>query len=105
MPRASCSSGLGTFFIPEGSTMNRIIITGASDGIGRALAIAFARRKFRVGLIARRRELLEQTCRECAEAGSPQAELAVADVTDHSALRRAITELESEIGGIDVFVA
>jgi short-subunit dehydrogenase len=85
--------------------MKQVIITGASDGIGKALALAFARRKFRVGLIARRRELLEQVCRECRDAGSPQAELAVADVTDHAALRGAITDLERAIGGMGIFIA
>jgi NADP-dependent 3-hydroxy acid dehydrogenase YdfG len=46
-----------------------VVITGASSGIGRAAALAFARRGARVALAARRAELLEEVAAECREAG------------------------------------
>ena len=44
-----------------------VVITGASSGIGRAAALAFARRGARVALAARRAELLEEVARQCRD--------------------------------------
>ncbi len=48
-----------------------VIITGASDGIGKAMALEFSRRGWAIGLLARRTELLEQVRKECLDAGAP----------------------------------
>ena len=63
-----------------------VIVTGASSGIGRALAVRLGADGYRVGLIARRRELLEAVAGEIAAAGGT-AVAAVADVGDRAALR------------------
>jgi short-subunit dehydrogenase len=77
------------------------IVTGASRGIGRAVAEAAAARGARVGLIARS----EDDLRTVAAALGPPAAYAVADVADPGALAGALARLEGELGPTDVLVA
>ncbi len=81
-----------------------VIVTGASSGIGRALVFQLAAAGYRVGLIARRRELIDQAAAEINDAGG-SAVAAAADVGDRSSLRAAIVEIESRLGPADVMVA
>jgi NADP-dependent 3-hydroxy acid dehydrogenase YdfG len=80
------------------------IITGASSGIGRATALALAARGHRVGLIARRRELLESLSDEIHARGG-DAHAVPADVTDRAALHAAIGQISDCLGPVDVLVA
>jgi short-subunit dehydrogenase len=80
------------------------VITGASGGIGRALAVALAGAGCRVGLIARRRSELDQAAHEIRAAGGT-AEAAVADVGDRGQLRRAVDDLAGALGPVDLMVA
>jgi short-subunit dehydrogenase len=82
----------------EGATT---IITGASRGIGRAVALAAANEGATVGLLARDEEDLRKVL---AEAGGRGA-YAVADVADPDQLTGAITRLEAELGPTDILVA
>jgi short-subunit dehydrogenase len=77
-----------------------VIITGASSGIGRALALRLGSEGYRVGLIARRRAELEAVASQIA-----MAVPAVADVGDRDALRAAIAEVEDRLGPAQVMVA
>jgi NAD(P)-dependent dehydrogenase (short-subunit alcohol dehydrogenase family) len=79
-----------------------VAVTGASSGVGRATARAFAREGATVGLIARGQEALEATAREVSSLGGNPVVLAC-DVADHQAVEAAAGELE-EHGGIDVWV-
>jgi short-subunit dehydrogenase len=81
-----------------------VIVTGASSGIGRALAARLGLLGYRVGLIARRREALIEAATAIAAAGG-QAVAAVADVSDRSELRSAVAEIERSLGPTDVMVA
>ncbi len=81
-----------------------VIITGASSGIGRALALHLGTGGFRMGLIARRAEQLESAVAAITSAGGV-ANAAVADVSDRVALRAAVALLESRLGPADVLVA
>jgi short-subunit dehydrogenase len=80
------------------------IVTGASSGIGRALALRLGAEGYRVGLIARRREALEEAASTIVQAGG-SAVAGVADVGDRAALRAAIAELELQLGPTEVMVA
>jgi len=80
-----------------------IAITGASAGIGRAAARAFAARGCKVGLIARGIERLESACREVDAAGGSGL-VAPADVSDAEAVDRAAELIERNLGPIDVWV-
>jgi short-subunit dehydrogenase len=78
-----------------------VVITGASRGIGRALAVAAAGRGARLGLLARSRDDLEALRDELG--GGP--EVATADVADGAAVRAALADLEARLGRIDVLIA
>ena len=83
-----------------------IVITGGSDGIGKALAWEMARRGYNIGLTARRGELLEALKQEIGEA-HPAIKVAikVLDVTDYDAVEPAIRELQESLGRIDILMA
>jgi short-subunit dehydrogenase len=80
------------------------IITGASSGIGWSLAHELVRHGTRVGLVARRREKLEQLGEEIRRQGG-RAALAAADVGNQAETTEAIQELTRELGPIDLLVA
>lgn len=84
--------------------MQKVLITGASSGIGLALAHELARRGNALWLAARRTELLEQEAAAIRAAGG-EAHVVALDVADHPATERAVVELDEAIGGIDVLVA
>lgn len=79
-----------------------VAVTGASSGVGRATAQAFARRGATVGLIARGSQALAATANEVESLGG-QAVVLECDVADHQALEAAASELDRH-GEIDVWV-
>lgn len=81
-----------------------VLITGASSGIGRALAVSFARRGASVALLARRVEALQEVA-SAVEAAGARAFPVVADVRKSEAVQAAVELVEREWGRIDVVVA
>jgi short-subunit dehydrogenase len=77
----------------------RSIVTGASSGIGRALAVELARRKGRIALVGRRADVLEQVRDECMAAGASQAEIRPFDLADTVAIGGLVADIESRLGG------
>lgn len=89
---------------PKGDFKNKVVVvTGASAGVGRASALAFAKAGARVALIARGKDGLESAQREIALAGG-DALVIVADVADATAVDSAADTVEKELGPIDVWV-
>lgn len=81
-----------------------VIVTGASSGIGRALAEAAAAHGARVGLIGRDARRLDDAAAACRASGPAAAR--TADVCDRPALTAAIAQLETELGGpCDILIA
>jgi short-subunit dehydrogenase len=80
----------------------RIVITGASSGIGAATAIAFARKGARLVLGARGQAGLEDIARRCREAGG-EAQVRTVDVTDAGAVAAFAGEARDRLGGIDLW--
>ncbi|KZZ41195.1 hypothetical protein A3755_23815, partial [Oleiphilus sp. HI0085] len=87
--------------------MNKtIVITGASDGIGKALAWEMAKRGYDLGLSARRETLLQSLKAEIHKA-YPEARIEIAplDVTDTSQVDEVIKGFQSSLGRLDMIVA
>jgi len=80
-----------------------VLITGASEGIGRALALALAPERARLALVARNAARLEEAARECAAAGAEVLTLA-ADVSRQEDCTRAVTQTLERFGALDVLV-
>lgn len=83
-------------------TLN-VIITGASAGLGRAIANEFVKSGARVGLISRDLPALEAMAEEIKQFGGTAVTYA-ADVSDDQAMEAAMTSFEERLGPIDVWV-
>jgi short-subunit dehydrogenase len=89
-----------TFQLPGSA----ILVTGASTGIGAATARALGAAGARVGLVARRKELLDEVAQQTRDAGAPDVEVWAADLTDLPLAERVALEAWDRFGGIDGLV-
>lgn len=80
-----------------------VVITGASAGVGRATAQAFARRGCKLGLLARGRDRLDAAAREVERLGG-RALPVPTDVADAAQVEAAAAIIERELGPIDVWI-
>lgn len=80
------------------------MITGASSGIGRGLALEIARRGAKLGLVARRADALQALVGEIEALGSKALALP-ADVQDGTSMAAAVERLTAELGPVDVLIA
>lgn len=87
-------------------TASTVVITGASSGIGRELALEMARRGHALGLTARRLPLLEQLRDELRvrHGGQLRIELAALDVCETASVAPVLHELFARLGGVDCIV-
>jgi short-subunit dehydrogenase len=81
----------------------KVILTGASEGIGRALALALASRGARLSLAARDRERLETLAQECRARGA-EARVLPTDVTNAQDCEWLVNETVTAFGGIDIVI-
>lgn len=81
------------------------LITGASSGIGKAMAFELARRGINLCLMARRKELLESVCKEIEEQYPVKVMAAVGDVTQREDLDLAVKTINKEFGRLDYVFA
>ncbi|MGZ4217803.1 MAG: SDR family oxidoreductase [Solirubrobacteraceae bacterium] len=89
--------------MPTTPTPQVVVITGASGGIGRAIAHAFAQRGARVGLLARGQAGLDAAADEVRALGG-EALAVLTDVADASQVEAAAAAVEQHFGPIDVWV-
>lgn len=80
-----------------------VVVTGGSSGIGRGIALAFARAGALVTVTGRKEEHLAETEREFAAERLP-VELASVDVTDRDAMQRLAGEIDERRGGVDILI-
>ena len=89
-----------------------VLITGASSGIGRGLALELTRRDAKLGLVARRKELLDEIITEIGAnqkangGGGPANVLAISgNVQEADSIRMGAEQLHAQFGKIDVLIA
>jgi NAD(P)-dependent dehydrogenase (short-subunit alcohol dehydrogenase family) len=87
-------------FDPNGK---RVLVTGASSGIGAALAEGFAAAGATVGICARREDRLDEVLERC-RAHAPGSRRFVVDLADPAAVDRLAADAVTELGGVDVLV-
>lgn len=81
-----------------------VMITGASSGIGKGLAHELAARGAKLGLLARRENLLDEIVNAVRLRGG-KAFAVAADVRDADALRAAVDRVRAELGPVDILIA
>ena len=81
-----------------------VFLTGASSGIGEALALELAKQGAILGLLARRESLLRDLVAKCERKGTAARAFAC-DITDEYCVRDAAESLRHEFGKIDVLIA
>jgi len=79
------------------------LVTGASSGIGKAIALDLAKRGTTVIVAARRKELLEEVAEECRRT-APESSAAVVDVSDREAVESVCRDALERHGRVDVLV-
>jgi len=79
------------------------LVTGATQGIGRATSLLLAREGAKVALVARGKDGLERCAKEIAAAGG-EALAVQADVTRAGDVERAVKEVSTRFGGLDILV-
>ncbi len=90
---------------PDKKFKNKVVlITGASSGIGEALALVFAKEQAKLALLARRVDRLESITKQCQALNAPTLAIAC-DVTKDEDLPLAVQKVCQEFGQIDVVVA
>ncbi len=82
----------------------RVLITGASSGIGEATALEFAHSGCRLFLTARRRERLERVAERCLSAGAPEALVSVQDLSVAGSGERVVSACLDHWPDLDVLI-
>jgi 3-oxoacyl-[acyl-carrier protein] reductase len=80
------------------------LVTGASQGIGRAIAKSLAAEGVRICIAARRRELLEQVAQDIVAAGGPPPHVAPLDVMQEGAPQKLAQEALAALGKIGILI-
>ena len=82
-----------------------VVLTGASRGLGEAMALGFAREGARLVLAARTSADLERVADACESASRARPLIVPTDITDEGQVQRLVERATAEAGSIDVFVA
>lgn len=82
-----------------------VLITGASSGLGRQMAIEFSRRGYRLALTARRLDVLKELQTELENTGTHPVFVAALDVSDDASVVQVFARARASLGSLDIVVA
>jgi short-subunit dehydrogenase len=82
---------------------SRVVLTGASSGIGRALALALARGGAKLVVVARRERPLDELAAEIEQLGG-QAVVVRGDITDATVRQTLVERADTAFGGLDILI-
>ena len=86
------------------NSISRVVLTGASSGLGATLATSLAKEGISLGLLARRSEMLARVSKTCKDLGAEVVE-EVGDVTQVDDCRRIMDRTFAQFNGIDCVIA
>ena len=86
------------------ATDKKVLITGASQGIGRALSLQFANEGAHLALLARNQEGLQRVAKECLRLGAASVEIFPVDLTDTAAIDQATHKAIQKFQRFDVVI-
>ncbi len=81
----------------------KVIVTGASQGIGHGIATVLGKNGFHVGLLARSQNLLEELASSIKNNGG-QSAISACDIRDHYAVQKSIDSLVEQMNGVDALI-
>jgi NAD(P)-dependent dehydrogenase (short-subunit alcohol dehydrogenase family) len=87
----------------QGLNGRNALVTGASKGLGRAMAVALAKQGAHLILVARDKEKLEAVAREVGEAGS-RADVFAADITKEDQVLQLESDVSSKVGKVQILI-
>jgi NADP-dependent 3-hydroxy acid dehydrogenase YdfG len=80
------------------------VVTGASDGIGRHVALKLAKEGVSLALIARNEERLNSVKEECIKLGSPKVEHFVCDISKRDEVKETVSKVISSFNSVDILL-
>lgn len=81
------------------------LVTGASSGIGEAVALALAAENVRLAVAARRSDLLDRVARDAKTRGAVDARSFSVDLNDSASIQKLVADVRTAFGGVDILVA
>ena len=81
-----------------------VVVTGASDGIGKQIALRLAKENVKLVLIARNKQKLSAVAAEALKLGAISADIYPCDMKDSSLLEKTIESIISDLGAVDVLI-
>jgi NAD(P)-dependent dehydrogenase (short-subunit alcohol dehydrogenase family) len=89
---------------PTSDAIKNILITGASSGIGRSLALQYASKGANLAVLARREGALRELCQECIDHGASRAIYYCCDLTKNADIEAATAKAIADFGSFDMII-